>query len=304
MNSEAPEDDYTNPDSPVPNHQEDLSSYFNRSASAVQAYADRFEHEYARPALQASQAFYAEQPITALFVAVFSILSILPVLTFIGFSIFVFLFTFVVAILSAICISSGICIASFFFLLFTLFAVLCISIFITLLALLAYTTYRLAVLVRQGGREGVSEWAHETKDSLTQVGSRVVRRIPSRYRNRARFGRTASSSHNQSQSPHSQGFGTLSGQSPLPPAQEMREDGFGGANGVSGYVQDRGTSDGSNDSAVVVKKEEVEEDPSLASTPGSYLSATQGGRLGNGLLDQKQEWIGEEDTVPLLTQPE
>lgn len=70
--------------SPLRNPRENMSSYFNRSASAVQTYADRcvvvefaigcaptihghtrFEHEYARPALHVSQALFDEHPVAA-----------------------------------------------------------------------------------------------------------------------------------------------------------------------------------------------------------------------------------------------
>ncbi|KAF5361383.1 hypothetical protein D9758_006196 [Tetrapyrgos nigripes] len=148
------------PDSPVP--QEQLSSYFARSASSVHGYADRFEQDYARPAIDTSNAFFIEHPIFSVFLFSFVVLSLLPIGLFIVFCACAIL-TFTIL---AICfiISSSVIVGLFalFFLTCSLLLILCFSLFLTAALFLAYISYRLFISVRTKGMKGVYGWGSET----------------------------------------------------------------------------------------------------------------------------------------------
>ncbi|KAF8352049.1 hypothetical protein F5887DRAFT_933719 [Amanita rubescens] len=130
--------------------QDDLAAYFNKSASAVQCYVDHFEHDVVKPAVANSHIFFKERPITATLAAIFSILSFLPVLAFVSaslFSIATIVLVVVVTLLS--------------FLLLALFVNLFIALSFTGLLTFAYIILRLAILVRERGTDGFSDWAAE-----------------------------------------------------------------------------------------------------------------------------------------------
>ncbi|KAF7292991.1 hypothetical protein MIND_01198400 [Mycena indigotica] len=147
----------------TPTVKEHLATSFDKSASAVRAYTDQFEKDYARPALHSATTYFEEFPITSTFVAVFASLSFVPVVTFLVFSLFFVLSIAVVALSSALLLTSTVVL----FFLSILLLSLCVTFFfagcITLTLLSTYVTYRLLILVRADGREGVSTWAAETK---------------------------------------------------------------------------------------------------------------------------------------------
>ncbi|KAK7443512.1 hypothetical protein VKT23_015684 [Stygiomarasmius scandens] len=149
------------PDSPR-TPQEQLSSYFARSASSVHLYADRFEHEYARPALNTSNVFFNEHPILTVFLSILTLLSLLPAALFVIFSAAAIL-TFTIL---AICfvISSSVMVVLFFLFLLTctLIIIFCVSGFLTGSVFFVYTSYRLFVLLRSQGVKGIHIWGSET----------------------------------------------------------------------------------------------------------------------------------------------
>ncbi|KAH7925351.1 hypothetical protein BV22DRAFT_1195251 [Leucogyrophana mollusca] len=148
--------------------QEHLSSYFEKSASIVRQYADNFEHNYARPAMDYCIERFQAQPVTITFLTIFCVLSFLPVLSFIGISIFVVSF-FTFTALACAFIASAIAETMFVAILVsTLGALFLVSILLTALALFSYLSLRLGVLVRADGRSGITEWAHETKKHFVQ----------------------------------------------------------------------------------------------------------------------------------------
>jgi hypothetical protein len=157
--------------------QGDLASYFNKSVSAVQLYADHFEHDVVRPAFASSNLFFRERPITATFAATFSLLSFIPVLSFVGASIFATVAVVLVALL-AVVLACGMALIAFLSLL--LFA-LCVNFFVALsftsLVTLSYALLRLAMLVRERGSAGISHWIAEIQGFILHPGT-VLRGDP------------------------------------------------------------------------------------------------------------------------------
>ncbi|KAM6501125.1 hypothetical protein JOM56_004139 [Amanita muscaria] len=146
--------------------QDDLAAYFKNSVSTVHLYADNFEHDVVKPAFASSHMFFKERPITATFVAIFSLLSFLPVLSFVGTSLFVAVAVVTFALL-AIVLACGLALIAFLsFLLFALFVNFFTALFITGLVTFAYLLLRLAMLVREQGSAGVSHWVAEIQDFL------------------------------------------------------------------------------------------------------------------------------------------
>jgi len=271
--------------------QEDLSSSFNRSASAVQTYADKFEHEYARPALRVSQAFFDEHPVTATFIAIFSFLSFVPVLSFLGFSAFILLSFTLVALSSALLTGAVIILGSLACLLFTLFIITCISGFLTTLCVAGYTLLRLATLVRSDGGDGAAEWARETKGHIAHASRRIMRGIPLRQRARQRETQQQPRQQQQQQNEQVENVTTRVGKEKAPPIEhewepEKQVRGYDLSNGLQRHVESEG-EDGSNGSVVVVKSED---DRTLfqALSPKDeerYMESSHQGVGENGLID-------------------
>jgi len=144
--------------------QDDLISYFDRSATVVQESLQRLEQRYARPGVGFLIKSFREHPIRSTFLSVFAFLSLLPTLSFVGFSVFVFAaFTFISlasALFSATVVVSliGIILAAI------LAVLLSVSAFLTASWVGIYLAFRLVMLVREDGpRSGVSRWAQEFK---------------------------------------------------------------------------------------------------------------------------------------------
>jgi len=241
--------------------QEDLSYSFNRSASAVQTYADKFEHEYARPALRVSQAFFDEHPVTATFIAIFSFLSFVPVLSFLGFSAFILLSFTLVALSSALLTAAVIVLGSLACLLFTLFIITCISAFLTSLCVAGYTLLRLATLVRSDGGDGAAEWAREARGHIAHARSRIMRGIPLRQRARQRDAQQQPrQQQQQQQNEQVENVTARVGKDRAPPfGQELEPEkqirGYDLSNGLHENNESEGEY-GSNGSVVVIKNDE------------------------------------------------
>ncbi|KAK2460803.1 hypothetical protein APHAL10511_007273 [Amanita phalloides] len=144
--------------------QDDLAAYFNKSTSAVQFYADHFEHDVVRPAFANSHLFFKERPITATLVAIFSLLSFVPVLVFISASLFSIATVVLVALFGAVLVSGAAIITFLSILLFALFINLFTALFFTGLITFAYVLIRLAILVRERGTDGISGWVIELQE--------------------------------------------------------------------------------------------------------------------------------------------
>ncbi|KAF8062213.1 hypothetical protein FPV67DRAFT_1672690 [Lyophyllum atratum] len=156
----------TRPRSPLPDEEDDLYSYFNKSVSAVQDHADHFEQEYARPALRAVQEFFDEHAITATFIVILSFLSFIPVASFLGLSLFAVASITILAVASAIIISAGIVLTLLTILVLTLLAALAASAVLTLSGISLYSFASLLNEVRTNGRTGISKWIGRMSDLL------------------------------------------------------------------------------------------------------------------------------------------
>ncbi|PCH37541.1 hypothetical protein WOLCODRAFT_140916 [Wolfiporia cocos MD-104 SS10] len=143
-------------------NQDDLMSYFDRSATAVRRKFLQFEKEYARPALSTTLQSFRDHPIFSTFIAVFLSLSLLPALAFIGFSLFIFASFSFIALACAILASSIVIMLTGTILISVLLIVLGASIFLTASGTVTYLLLRLAWLVYQNGAHvGLFTWAHE-----------------------------------------------------------------------------------------------------------------------------------------------
>ncbi|KAJ7507176.1 hypothetical protein B0H11DRAFT_1970593 [Mycena galericulata] len=149
--------------SQTPSAKEQLSAHFNKSATVVRDYADRFETSYARPALKTTTAFFDEYPISSTFIAIFSALAFFPVITFLALSLFTVLSFSFLALCCAFVAASAVVLFFLSILVLILVATFFASGFFTVLAISSYIAYRFFVLVRSNGRQGLSNWAVEVK---------------------------------------------------------------------------------------------------------------------------------------------
>ncbi|KAI6033592.1 hypothetical protein PISMIDRAFT_198829 [Pisolithus microcarpus 441] len=149
--------------------QEGLATYFEKCAELVRQYADVIEQRYARPALALWIRNFKEKPITMTFIAILSILSVLPALSFVGISVFIISSIVFLAAVSAIMaclvtesiiVSIGIC---------TMCSLVLVAVLATVFFLSVYSVIRFGLLVRSNGRSGFKEWAMETRQHLLPV---------------------------------------------------------------------------------------------------------------------------------------
>ncbi|KAJ7253032.1 hypothetical protein B0H12DRAFT_601722 [Mycena haematopus] len=147
----------------TPSAKEQLATHFDRSATAVRAYADKFERAYGRPALQTTSAFFDEYPISSIFIAIFSSLAFFPVITFLALSVFTIVSLSFLALCCAFVVSSAVVLFFLSILVVSLAVAFFASGFFTVLAISTYLVYRFITLVRSRGREGVHSWAVEAK---------------------------------------------------------------------------------------------------------------------------------------------
>ncbi|KAF9260679.1 hypothetical protein L218DRAFT_567781 [Marasmius fiardii PR-910] len=140
-----------------PVERDQLASYFDRSASLVQA----LEYEYARPAFQASKTFFEEFPVVSIFLLAFGVLSLLPILILLGLLVFsiVGIVFFAVGLVLVVTVAAALVLGSI--LIFTLFVNICIAAFLTTILVSAHLLVRLLTLVRKHGLDGMSLWATE-----------------------------------------------------------------------------------------------------------------------------------------------
>ncbi|KAJ7201038.1 hypothetical protein GGX14DRAFT_658778 [Mycena pura] len=147
----------------TPSAKEQLAAHFDRSAVTVRAYADKFEHAYARPALATTSSFFDQYPLSSTFISIFCALAFFPVVTFLTLSVFAVLSVLFLALSGAFIASSAVVLLFLSILVLSLittfFASGCISVFVVS----AYLAYRFVALVRSSGSKGVSTWAVETK---------------------------------------------------------------------------------------------------------------------------------------------
>ncbi|PFH51134.1 hypothetical protein AMATHDRAFT_143298 [Amanita thiersii Skay4041] len=126
-----------------------------------------FEQDVVRPGLANSHMFFKERPLTATFVSIFSLLSFLPVLAFVGLSLFAVVSFTLFALFLTVISSGAVIIALLSILCFALFANFFTSILLTSLIAFCYLFIRLAVLVREGGSTGISQWCSEVTQYVT-----------------------------------------------------------------------------------------------------------------------------------------
>ncbi|KAJ6613607.1 hypothetical protein B0H10DRAFT_218272 [Mycena sp. CBHHK59/15] len=155
-----------------PSAKEQLAAHFDKSATVVRAYADKFEAAYARPALKTTTAFFDEYPISSTFIAIFSSLAFFPVTAFLGLSIFTISSFSFVALCCAFIASAAVVLLFLSVLILSLVTMGFASAFFTVFTISTYLGYRFAVLVRSKGREGISSWASETKGRFIQSARR------------------------------------------------------------------------------------------------------------------------------------
>ncbi|KAL0067436.1 hypothetical protein AAF712_005423 [Marasmius tenuissimus] len=148
--------------------QDELASYFDRSVTSVQGYINRFESEYARPALKASKTHFDQFPVSSLFLLSFVALSLLPILIFLGVVLFSVGGLVSIAVGLVLGISIGLVLVLGSILLLTLFINICIALFITGLLLMVHLLARLFKLVSRYGLGGVNVWLAETSNRATQ----------------------------------------------------------------------------------------------------------------------------------------
>ncbi|KAH9830625.1 uncharacterized protein C8Q71DRAFT_885978 [Rhodofomes roseus] len=152
---------------------DDLTSYFDKSATTVRDTLQRLENDVTRPVVENLLNAFRQHPIRSTYLIIFVALSMLPALSFIGFSLFVFT-TFICAALTAALVTAMAIVALFgtyirhcILFLGTLFLLFGVSLFLTTAILGVYLLVRLALLTYDAGpRAGVVQWAHESRKQL------------------------------------------------------------------------------------------------------------------------------------------
>ncbi|TFK32106.1 hypothetical protein BDQ12DRAFT_528723 [Crucibulum laeve] len=142
---------------------DDLTSYFERSASTVQDYTGKLEHDYARPLIQAGTVQFQRRPIPATFFGIFFALSSVPTISFIVLSVLTILTIMTIAIVSGVIASVLLLLLLVTLLISTLLFILFVSIFLTGLVLSSYLFLKLILSLRQFGLGGIASWITETK---------------------------------------------------------------------------------------------------------------------------------------------
>ncbi|EMD37073.1 hypothetical protein CERSUDRAFT_114969 [Gelatoporia subvermispora B] len=151
----------------IQSRQERLSTYFEKSATVVLQSAKSFEQVYARPWIDKLAASFQRRPIRSAFLSMLFALSILPILSFVGFSLFIFASCVFVGLTGAVVVSTVVILALSAPFVAILMMLFCISLFLTGSGLGAYLLFRLLVMVRDNGaRAGVAGWAQETKTRI------------------------------------------------------------------------------------------------------------------------------------------
>ncbi|KAJ3736555.1 hypothetical protein DFJ43DRAFT_1036359 [Lentinula guzmanii] len=128
-----------------------LSSQFEQSRTDVTKYAAWFEQKYARPALQKMQSYYREHPLVSIFAAVFMLLSLLPIATYIGLCLIILISLLVSALCAVVVVFTTIALALGSILLLVVLTNLLLSIFVTFFLVAAYFSFKIASACYQDG---------------------------------------------------------------------------------------------------------------------------------------------------------
>ncbi|KAH9937794.1 uncharacterized protein BXZ73DRAFT_100009 [Epithele typhae] len=146
-----------------------LADYFEKSALAVRNSFERFEQGCARPVFNYILATFRRRPVRSTFAAVYIALSVLPVLSFIGFSVFVFATSIFVGVATAI-VGAACAVGFFGFWLACLLGFfLFVSFNLTLTVITTYLFVRFVMRARdEGPRAALSNLAQETRAQFTR----------------------------------------------------------------------------------------------------------------------------------------
>ncbi|KAK7683753.1 hypothetical protein QCA50_013129 [Cerrena zonata] len=154
---------------------EDLQSYFERSASTVIQLSDKAESEYVRPGVNALMRSFQKKPVHSTFLSTWGLLSLLPVIAFIGFSLFVLGSCLFFALAGAL-IVSAVAIAAFGSVLtMTLVILFFVSVFLTTTIIGSFLALHLISRIRDHGvRDGGVIWAREVKDRFFAISASIT----------------------------------------------------------------------------------------------------------------------------------
>ncbi|KAH9915736.1 uncharacterized protein B0H18DRAFT_1124688 [Fomitopsis serialis] len=173
-----------------PPDQDDLTSYFDKSATTVRELMQRLENNFTRPLIQYALDAFRQHPIRSTYLAILTALSLLPALSFIGFSFFIFT-SFICTALAAALVAATAVVAIFGTLLLgTLFLLVGVSILLTASIIGIYLFVRLALLTYDAGpRAGIKEWAHQSRTQLLPSRFHSAESLPTRTRLKTGEGR-------------------------------------------------------------------------------------------------------------------
>ncbi|KZT01350.1 uncharacterized protein LAESUDRAFT_752727 [Laetiporus sulphureus 93-53] len=146
--------------------QDNLLSYFDKSATLVRQTFLHYESKYARPIMRSVVQSFYDRPILSTLLAIFAILSLLPTLSFIGFALFILASCFIICLG---CFLVAISVIAFFGMFFvaSLLATLGVSVFLTAFGVGGYSVLQMALLVRADGpRAGINGWMQQNKQHL------------------------------------------------------------------------------------------------------------------------------------------
>jgi len=165
---------------------EDMHKLMNEAVGLVQDQANRVEHDFLEPVYAWYQLNARMYPTTTVFLSVFSLLSLLPVATFIAFSTVVFASCITGAVTVALVAACSVCAIAGTILLFTLALTLGGAVCITSTYVTALLTYRLYFHLFDKEGRGLEAWLRESLARFGLTQSTGPSRLRSRPVNRCR----------------------------------------------------------------------------------------------------------------------
>lgn len=145
---------------------ERLRYSFQQGANILRGFGENANRSFIQPNVRKYQIAVEERPLRTIFLSFFVALSLLPVVSFIGFSLFIFgLFTFIALSVATFASVATITFVGFFFVA-TISILFLISLSITAAVIASFLALRLVSLVRSEGTSGIREWTLETKERI------------------------------------------------------------------------------------------------------------------------------------------
>ncbi|KAF8581786.1 hypothetical protein K439DRAFT_1662118 [Ramaria rubella] len=154
--------------SPHDEAKQDMESGLEHAVRVVQARLSQFEQSIFKPSLDSSARFSERRPITTILICIFTMFSVLPVTSFLGFAVLVTAAFFFIGLAGAFTVSIALVISAAVALVITLIPLLLMSVFLTISVVTLFVIIRLGehLTSESNLKQGFVGWARETRDRL------------------------------------------------------------------------------------------------------------------------------------------